>query len=130
MIHRLGLSHALGNQKRFVVATERRQYQSGERVVAKVEAYDQNYEPLNPAKLQPPLAQLSGELLLPAATGCCLPRNGSKPVPSKSPASIRVPICCQRVSRRRFRVTIPAERARGSRRGRQPVEANGVAGRS
>ncbi len=67
MIHRLGLSHALGNQKRFVVTTERRQYQSGERVVAKVEAYDQNYEPLNPAKLQPPLAQLSGELLLPGA---------------------------------------------------------------
>ncbi|MGC3972286.1 MAG: hypothetical protein QM775_34585 [Pirellulales bacterium] len=67
MIHRLGLSHALGNQKRFVVATDRRQYQAGERVTATVEAYDQNYEPLNPAKLTPPLAQLSGELLPPVA---------------------------------------------------------------
>jgi hypothetical protein len=67
MIHRLGLSHALGNQKRFVVATDRRQYQAGERVLATVEAYDQNYEPLNPAKLTPPLAQLSGELLPPGA---------------------------------------------------------------
>ncbi|MCE9604529.1 MAG: hypothetical protein K8U03_06440 [Planctomycetia bacterium] len=67
MIHRLGLSHALGNQKRFVVRTDRRQYQSGERVTATVEAYDQNYEPLNLAKLQPVLTQLKGELILPGA---------------------------------------------------------------
>ena len=64
MIHRLGLSHALGSQKRFVVRTDRRQYQSGERVTVAVEAYDQNYEPLTTAKLPGP--QLTGELIAPA----------------------------------------------------------------
>lgn len=63
MIHRLGLSHALGNQKRFVVRTDRRQYQSGERVTVTVEAYDLNYEPLSTAKLTQP--QLAGELIAP-----------------------------------------------------------------
>ena len=65
MIHRLGLSHALGNQKRFVVKTDRRQYQTGERVTALVEAYDRNYDPLDLSKLTPPQTQLAGELLLP-----------------------------------------------------------------
>jgi hypothetical protein len=63
MIHRLGLSHALGNQKRFVVRTDRRQYQAGDRVTVTVEGYDQNYEPLTTAKL--PQAVLNGELIPP-----------------------------------------------------------------
>lgn len=66
MIHRLGLSHALGNQKRFVVRTDRRQYRSGDRVTVTVEGYDQNYEPLTTAKL--PQAVLTGELIEPEGT--------------------------------------------------------------
>jgi hypothetical protein len=71
MIHRLGLSHALGNQKRFVVRTDRRQYQSGDRAVASVEAYDHNYEPLTADKLPQP--QLTGELIAPSGTGAAKP---------------------------------------------------------
>jgi len=46
MIHRLGLSHALGSQKRFVVRTDRQQYQPDDKVLVSVEAYNANYEPL------------------------------------------------------------------------------------
>ena len=46
MIHRLGLSHALGSQKRFVVRTDAPRYQSDDTVVVTVEAYDANFEPL------------------------------------------------------------------------------------
>jgi hypothetical protein len=65
MIHRLGLSHALGNQKRFVVRTDRRQYRAGDRAVITVEAYDKNYEPLTATKLSQPF--LGGELIAPGA---------------------------------------------------------------
>lgn len=47
LIHRLGLSHALGSQKRFVVRTDRQQYQADDRAVITVEAYDENFEPLS-----------------------------------------------------------------------------------
>jgi hypothetical protein len=47
MIHRLGLSHALGSQKRFVVRTDRQKYQPDDKVVVTVEAYNANYEPLS-----------------------------------------------------------------------------------
>ena len=63
MIHRLGLSHALGSQKRFVVRTDRRQYQADEKVIVTVEAYDANFEPLSAEKL--PERKLSGEVILP-----------------------------------------------------------------
>ena len=61
-----GLSHALGNQKRFVVRTDRRAYRAGDRAVVTVEAYDKNYEPLTVAKLSQP--HLAGELILPGAS--------------------------------------------------------------
>ena len=51
MIHRLGLSHALGSQKRFVVRTDRQQYQADDTVVVTAEAYDANFEPLSEEKL-------------------------------------------------------------------------------
>jgi hypothetical protein len=51
MIHRLGLSHALGAQKRFVVRTDRQQYQADDKVTLSVEAYDENFEPLAADKL-------------------------------------------------------------------------------
>ncbi|MGE5192410.1 MAG: hypothetical protein ACM3U2_07890, partial [Deltaproteobacteria bacterium] len=47
MIHRLGLSHALGSQKRFVVRTDRQKYQPDDKVVVTVEACNANYEPLS-----------------------------------------------------------------------------------
>jgi hypothetical protein len=66
MIHRLGLSHALGSQKRFVVSTDRRRYQADEQVLLTVEAYDEQFHPLSQDDL--PERRLRAELLLPAGT--------------------------------------------------------------
>jgi hypothetical protein len=67
MIHRLGLSHALGTQKRFVVRTDRPQYQVDDKVTVTVEAYDSNFEPLADDKL--PDRKLTGQVLLPVRPG-------------------------------------------------------------
>jgi hypothetical protein len=63
LIHRLGLSHALGAQKRFVVRTDRQQYQVDDPVHVTIEAYDEDFEPLTEEDL--PERKLSGELWLP-----------------------------------------------------------------
>lgn len=63
MIHRLGLSHALGSQKRFVVNTDRRRYQVDEQVLLTVEAYNEQFHPLSQDDL--PERRLRAELLLP-----------------------------------------------------------------
>ena len=46
LINYLGLSHALGSQKRFVARTDRPQYQADEQVTLTVDAYNQQYAPL------------------------------------------------------------------------------------
>ncbi|MGC4004093.1 MAG: hypothetical protein QM811_13620 [Pirellulales bacterium] len=66
LIHRLGLSHAIGAQKRFVVRTDRDQYLADEVVTATVEAYNENYEPLTADKLSD--KRLQGELIVPGRT--------------------------------------------------------------
>lgn len=63
LIHRLGLSHALGSQKRFVVRTDRQQYQPDDTVLVTVEAFDENFEPLTGEDLDD--RHLEGELWLP-----------------------------------------------------------------
>lgn len=63
MIHRLGLSHALGDQKRFVVSTDRQQYKADEKVILTVEAYDSNYQPLEDEKI--PDGALLAEVVVP-----------------------------------------------------------------
>ena len=47
LIYRMGLSRALGSQKRFRVETDRNVYQAGQKVRVTVEAYSRNYEPLD-----------------------------------------------------------------------------------
>lgn len=66
MIHRLGLSHALGSQKRFVARTDRQQYQPDDKVLLTVEAFNANFEPLTDQDL--PQHKLTGELLVPAGS--------------------------------------------------------------
>lgn len=51
LIYRLGMSHALGSQKRFVVRTDRQQYQAEDTVTLSVEAYDSDFEPLREDKI-------------------------------------------------------------------------------
>jgi hypothetical protein len=67
LINRLGLSHALGAQKRFVVRTDRQQYEAEQQVIVTVEAYDENFEPLQsePGGQN----QLTGELVIPGQDG-------------------------------------------------------------
>lgn len=63
MIHRLGLSHALGAQKRFVVRTDRRTYRTEDKALLTVEAYDEDFEPL--AEADVPDGALQAELIRP-----------------------------------------------------------------
>lgn len=55
MIHRLGLSHALGSAKRFLVRTDQQQYRVDDPVLVSVEAFDANFEPLAMTSSTPPL---------------------------------------------------------------------------
>ena len=67
LINRLGLGHALGSQKRFVVRTDREKYQADDKAIISVEAYDENFEPLTEADLNG--RSLSAEMFVPDATG-------------------------------------------------------------
>ena len=64
MIYRLGMSHALGNEKRFVVRLDRDKYRTEDKVVLTVEAYNENYEPLTEETLAD--RTLTADLVLPA----------------------------------------------------------------
>ncbi|PQO42631.1 hypothetical protein [Blastopirellula marina] len=46
IISRLALSHALGSQKRFVLAMDQMEYQVDDRALLTVEAYDENFDPI------------------------------------------------------------------------------------
>ena len=52
LIYRLGMSHALGFDKRFVVRLDQQQYRAEDKVTLSVEAYDENYEPLSGRETQ------------------------------------------------------------------------------
>ncbi len=67
MIKRLGLSHALGQQKRFVTRTDRKEYQADDKVLLTVEAYDEDFNPLSEAEVEKRTQQksLEYELRLP-----------------------------------------------------------------
>lgn len=97
MIHRLGLSHTLGSQKRFVVRTDRQQYRPEEDVTLTVEAYDNNFEPLPEDRL--PDRKLQAELLAPARSAA----------DSATTQSIGVPQLKSGVFEARFPVYSPGE---------------------
>lgn len=63
LIHRLGLSHALGSHKRFVVRTDKPQYRADDQVLVTVEAYDKEFQPLDEKDV--PDRRLSAELIRP-----------------------------------------------------------------
>src|SRR6476660_4254318 len=65
LIYRLGMSHALGFDKRFVVRLDQEEYRAEDKVQVSVEAYDQNYEPLADESL--PEHGLIAELILPTS---------------------------------------------------------------
>jgi hypothetical protein len=63
LMHRLGLSHALGSQKRFVVRTDAEAYRTDDTVLVTVEAFDADFQPLSAAKL--PNRTLAARLVRP-----------------------------------------------------------------
>lgn len=67
LIKRLGLSHALGQQKRFVTRTDRKEYQADDKVLLTVEAYDEDFNPLTEEEIEKRSQQksLEYELRLP-----------------------------------------------------------------
>jgi hypothetical protein len=79
LIYRLGMSHALGNDKRFVARIDQPQYRSEDKVTLTIEAYDENYEPLDDDNL-------AGRTLQAELT---VPSSGSSAVQTRS---ITVPL--------------------------------------
>lgn len=67
LIYRLGMSHALGAEKRFVVRVDQQQYRAEDKVTLSVEAYDENYEPLGDETL--PDRGLVAEMTVPGKAG-------------------------------------------------------------
>ncbi len=63
LIHRLGLSHALGSHKRFVVRTDKSQYRSDDQVLVTVEAFDKEFHPLDEKEI--PDRRLTAEIIRP-----------------------------------------------------------------
>ncbi|MBW8883479.1 MAG: VWA domain-containing protein [Planctomycetia bacterium] len=126
LIYRLGMSHVLGAEKRFVVSLDQSQYRAEDKVTVSVEAYDEHYEPLSDEKL--PEHGLAAELILPSPTGTRnepllvpMVRKGAFelqfPVTAVGSYSLRVkdPIT-GKLSEQRFDVTaLSAERRRGVR---------------
>ena len=116
MIQRLSLNHALGDQKRFVVRTDRHSYRADDQVILTVEAYNADFKPLSEKDL---LSQkLEGELTLPAETaghpgGTQYPGSGSSPavqrltVPLVKPGIFETKFPVYASGEHRLRVTNP-----------------------
>lgn len=126
LIYRLGMSHALGAEKRFVARVDQQQYRAEDKVTLSVEAYDENYEPLGDENLAD--RGLAAEMIVPGKLGAQtssftvpLLRKGvfeaRLPVFAVGPYSVRVkdPIT-GKVEEQRFEVTpLSPERRRGVR---------------
>jgi hypothetical protein len=91
LIYRLGMSHALGNDKRFVVRIDQPQYRSEDKVLLTVEAYDENYEPLSDDNLAG--RTLQAELTVPG-TGVAAGSQRNITVPLLRPGlfEARIPV--------------------------------------
>jgi len=77
LIYRMGLSRALGSQKRFRVETDRSVYQAGQKVRVTVEAYSRNYEPLSDI----PTGGLQARLIAQQTSGGTTPTQTAISIP-------------------------------------------------
>jgi hypothetical protein len=128
LIYRLGMSHALGNDKRFVARIDQPQYRSEDKVTLTVEAYDENYEPLTDDRLAG--RTLQAELTVPGTTSSAgQTRNITVPLLRPGMFEARIPVIAageyalrvkdpvtSKFEELRFEVTsVSAERRRGVR---------------
>jgi hypothetical protein len=126
LIYRLGMSHALGADKRFVARLDQQQYRAEDKATLTVEAYDANYEPLSDETL--PDRALVAELTVPGKNSS---QSSTLPVPMlrKGVFEVRIPVYAEgsyslrvkdpvtgKFDEQRFEVTpLSAERRRGVR---------------
>jgi hypothetical protein len=89
LIYRLGMSHALGFDKRFVVRLDQEQYRTEDKALLSIEAYDQNYEQLTDEKL--PQRGIVAELTTPTPTGPQVQKI-SVPMLRKGQFETRIPL--------------------------------------
>ncbi len=130
LIHRLGMSHALGTEKRFVVRTDRRQYRAEETATLTVEAFDENFEPLGGGEGDDsPVASLTATLTLPDEAAGETARPITVPLLRPGVYETRIPLyasgeyavrvddpVAQKSSEVRFEATsVSAERRRATR---------------
>jgi hypothetical protein len=106
MIYRLGLSHALGSHKRFVVRTDKQRYRAGEQALVTVEAYDKDFQPLDETAL--PDGRLLAELLVPQRDGSDRLQPLAVPELRRGVFETRVPVTA--AGEYRIRVTDPVDR--------------------
>jgi len=92
MIDRLGLGHAVGSRKRFVVRTDRTRYEVDSDLRVTVEALDEDFRPLTRDKL--PSGKLEGELIF-------TDENGK----TRKPRPITIPIASE--ERGEFELSMP-----------------------
>jgi hypothetical protein len=126
LIYRLGMSHALGADKRFVARLDQQQYRAEDKVTLTVEAYDANYEPLSDETL--PGRGLVAELTVPGKTNS-VSSTIQVPMLRKGVFEARIPVYAEgsyslrvkdpvtgKFDEQRFEVTpLSAERRRGVR---------------
>lgn len=113
MIYRLGLSHALGSQKRFVVRTDKQNYRAGETALVTVEAFDKDFQPLDEKEL--PDGRLLAELIVPDREGAAdRVRAITVPQLRQGVFEARVPVLT--AGEYRLRVTDPIDK--------EPAEVN------
>lgn len=89
LIYNLGMSHALGNDKRFVVRLDQDQYRVEDKVTVTVEAYDVNFEPLDEENV--PERTLEAELIIPGTGGGEI-RTFRVPMLRKGVFEARIPV--------------------------------------
>jgi hypothetical protein len=128
LIYRLGMSHALGSDKRFVARLDQQQYRAEDKVTLTVEAYDENYEPLADDDL--PERGLIAEMTIPGKAGSAgATTNVTVPMLRRGVFEARIPVLAVgeyslrvkdpvtgKFDEQRFEVTpLSAERRRGVR---------------
>jgi hypothetical protein len=124
LIYRLGMSHAMGHEKRFVARLDQPVYQVDDKALLTVEVYDENYEPITEDKLT--AAAITAELLVPDAA---TPRSVQVPLLRPGTFETKIPVTTsgeyglritdpitRKVEELRFEVrSISAERRRATR---------------
>ena len=102
LIYRLGMSHAIGSDKRFVAEFDRHTYRTDEEAVFTVAALDEDYQPLGMSHLAD--GALVAQLTLPSASGDSTRKLSLR---AERPGSFETVIPLAAVGRYSVRVTDP-----------------------